>query len=279
MPDTIDPAAALRDLRAACPVVHNITNFVVMNSVANALLALGASPIMAHAPEEMEEIVGIASALALNIGTLDAAWTGSMLLAGQAAQRRGTPVVLDPVGAGASTLRTDTAARLMREVRPALVRGNASELIALAGALDAAPKENEGHASASGSRGVDSTHSGHGLDAVAAALARRCGCVAVCSGETDIVSNGTRVARIRGGHALMRQVTGMGCMATAIIGAFAAVRPPFEAAVCGMAAMKAAGGMAAQGAAGPGTLLVRFIDALYALDSAALTAHARVEMD
>src|SRR5690606_30656687 len=135
----------LRRIRAEAPVIHNITNHVVMNTTANALLAIGASPVMAHAPQEVEEMVGIARALVLNIGTLSDAWIEAMILAGRAARQRGIPIVLDPVGAGATSYRTNTARRLLDEVSPTIVRGNASEIRALVSERGA-------------TRGVDSVH-------------------------------------------------------------------------------------------------------------------------
>ena len=130
---TVSPGATLRALRAQRPLVHQITNYVVMNETANATLAIGALPVMAHAPEEVEEMASVAGALVLNIGTLSAPWIESMLLAGKAANAAGVPVVLDPAGAGATGFRTDTARRILSEVRVAVVRGNAGEVATLIG--------------------------------------------------------------------------------------------------------------------------------------------------
>ena len=252
----IDAASAWADValvRERSPLVHNITNFVVMNNTANALLAVGASPIMAHAPEELDELLAIASALVLNIGTLSAPWIESMRRAGRLARERGLPVVLDPVGAGASRLRTDTALGLMDEASPAVVRGNASEVMALAG-------------EAGQTKGVDSTRDASEAGGPAASLANDRGCVAVASGATDVITDGERVVRITGGHALMPRVTGMGCTATALVGAFCAVNPdPLAAAAHAMAAMSAAGHKAAATAQGPGSMQIAFLDALYTL--------------
>jgi hydroxyethylthiazole kinase len=251
-------------VRREAPLVHSITNFVVMNVTANALLAAGASPIMAHAREEMAELVNIVSALVLNIGTLSAPWIDSMFLAGAAARDRGIPVVLDPVGAGASTLRTTTAAQIMERVRPCIVRGNGSEIMALAGA-------------AGGTRGVDSTRDAHAAADSARALSRRHHCVTVVSGPVDLVTDGDEVVLVTGGHELMPRVTGMGCTATVLVAAHAAVAPsPLEGAVSGMAAMSAAGSMAAERAAGPGSFAMHFIDALYNVTEADIRARVRV---
>lgn len=256
---------ALRRVRAEAPVVHNITNYVVMNTTANALLAIGASPIMAHAPQEMEQMVGIASALVLNIGTLSDPWIDAMLLAGRAARRRGIPIVLDPVGAGATSYRTTTAVRLLTELSPTIVRGNASEIRALC---------SEGAAT----RGVDSVHSSEeSLDA-ARAVSEQYGCVVSMSGAVDIIVSGASVARVRNGVPMMARVTGMGCTASALTGAFAAVASsPFHAATHTMVMLGAAGELAGKRAAGVGSFQVELLDALGALAPEELEQHARVE--
>lgn len=242
----------LTRVRDQAPLVHNITNFVVMNSTANALLAVGASPIMAHAPEEMRDLIGIANALVLNIGTLSRPWIESMHLAGKAAGERGVPVILDPVGAGASRLRTETSISLLDSVRPAVIRGNGSEILALA------------TASSGGTKGVDSLHRSDQVTDVARELALNRDCIVVVSGATDIVTDGDRIVRVAGGDPLMLRVTGLGCTASALVGAFAAVSDStFDASVSGMAVMSVAGSMAAEKAEGPGTLQLHLYDALH----------------
>ncbi len=228
-----------------------------MEPTANALLALGASPVMAHAVDEMEDMVAIASALVLNIGTLSPPWIEAMELAGQAAVRKGIPTVLDPVGVGASAYRTRTAAALLDTARPAVVRGNASEILTLAG-------------EAGGAKGVDSTAGADEAVQAAAALARgdadRRGPVVSVSGAQDLVTDGHRSVRILNDTPLMARVTGMGCTASAITGAFAAVNTdPFEAAAHAMAVMAVAGEVASERAGGPGTFLGHFHDALHHL--------------
>jgi hydroxyethylthiazole kinase len=255
-----DDLAALRERQ---PLVHNITNYVVMNFTANALLAVGASPIMAHAEEELAELLGIVSALVLNIGTLSTPWIRSMQVAAAEAKLRGVPIVLDPVGAGASHLRTDTALALIETAAPAVIRGNASEILALAGA-------------AAATRGVDSTHASHDAADAARSLAQAHGCAVAVSGEQDFITDGTSDLLLSGGDPLMPRVTGMGCTATAIVGAFAAVCPtPFRAAAAGMATMEVAGELAAAQANGPGTFVPHFLDALHTLtpDQLATRAH------
>jgi hydroxyethylthiazole kinase len=256
---------ALLRVRAAAPVVHSITNYVVMNATANALLAIGASPVMAHAPQEVEEMVGIAHALVLNLGTLSEAWIEAMVLAGRAAGRRGIPIVLDPVGAGATSYRTNTARRLIAELSPTIVRGNASEIRALA--MDAVA-----------TRGVDSMHgSEESLDA-ARALSEAHGCVVSMSGATDIIVSGARVARVHNGVPMMTRVTGTGCTASALTGALAAVASsPFEAATQTMVVLGVAGEIAAERATGSGSFQIHLLDALSGLEPGELERRARVE--
>ena len=235
----------LEQVRAKAPLVHNITNYVVMNSTANALLAIGASPVMAHAAEEVEDMASIASALVINIGTLSEPWVAAMARAAAAAVARGIPVVYDPVGVGATPYRTRTFHALLEKARPAVIRGNASEIIAVAGERSA-------------TRGVDSSAS-----AESAVDAARC-----VSGPTDYVVSAGGAWMVLNGHPLMPRVTGLGCTATALCGAFAAVQPDrLRATVAAMAVMGIAGEIAASRSQGPGSMQVNFLDALYSLDS------------
>ena len=264
-PSLHDVWNSLRELREHAPLVHSITNLVVMNVTANALLALGASPVMAHAPEEMEEITGIASALVLNIGTLSDSDIPSMHNALETATARNIPVVIDPVGAGASRLRTTTALALLEKSRNALLRGNASEILTLAG-------------QSGKTKGVDSTASAAAAVDAAKALAARYACTVSVSGEADLVTDGKRLCFIHGGSAIMPRVTGMGCSASAIAGAFAAVcgaerMLPLIATMCVMAA---AGADAARRTKGPGTFLPAFLDNLYCMDMTMLEKDAAI---
>ena len=256
----------LEAIRARAPLVHNITNFVVMNLTANMLLALGASPVMAHAPEEVEEMVGLADALVLNIGTLGAEWVDSMELAARAARARPIPIVLDPVGAGATRYRTETCQRLMKAAPPTIVRGNASEILVLDGAIGA-------------TRGVDSTAGSDTAWEAAGRLARRFGGTVCVSGPADVI-RGRRTDdgfRVLNGDPLMTRVTGLGCSATAIVAAFAAVNPdPVFAAVHGMTVLGIAGELARQQSKGPGSFAVALIDALAGLDRPAIMERARI---
>lgn len=246
-------SAAISAVRAKRPLVHNITNYVVMNNSANALLAVGASPVMAHWIEEMEEMTAIAGALVINIGTLDDKWIDGMLAAGKAAQRRSIPIVLDPVGVGATSQRTEAAMKIIGQCHPTIIRGNASEIMAL---VDATVK----------SKGVDSCASSKDAVDSAKRLAAETGAVVVISGETDYITNGTDVYTVEGGHPIMTAVTGMGCTSTAIVGAFAAaVNDPMVAATAAMAVMSLAGERAAEYSKGNGSMQMNFLDELYNL--------------
>lgn len=246
-------AASIAAVRVKSPLVHNITNYVVMNNSANALLAIGASPVMAHWKEEMGEMTAIAGALVINIGTLDSEWIEGMKAAGLAASGRGTPIVLDPVGAGATSQRTKAAWEIIDQCHPTIIRGNASEIMALVGANIK-------------SKGVDSSaSSGDALEA-ARKLASNTGAVVVISGATDYITDGTEVFTVEGGHPIMTAVTGMGCTATALVGAFAAIEPnPMVAATAAMAVMSLAGERAAKNARGNGSMQMNFLDELYNL--------------
>jgi hydroxyethylthiazole kinase len=262
---TIDPGATLGVIRERKPLVHNITNYVVMNETANATLALGALPVMAHAREEVADMVGLAGALVLNIGTLSEQWIESMLLAGKAANERGIPVVLDPVGAGATTYRTETARRLLDQVDVAVLRGNAGEVATLVG-VEAEV------------RGVESVGGAGNVAELARMAARKLGPVASVTGPVDHISDGERAAAVSNGHALLASITGTGCMSTAITGCFLAGKDdPFEAAVEALVAFGVAGEDAAVSAKGPGSFHVGLYDALAALDPATLTGRAKVE--
>lgn len=253
-------------IREQAPLVHNITNFVVMNSSANALLALGASPVMAHAEEEVADMVQIASSLVVNIGTLSPPWVRAMEKAARRAGERGIAIVLDPVGAGATGYRTETVHRLLSAVTPTIIRGNASEIGAVAGR------------ETGGTKGVDSTASSRDALSAARRLSETHGCTVVVSGATDYVVRDGQTAGVQNGHPLMARVTGMGCTASALCGAFAAVNDSsFAAAVHAMAVMGIAGELAAEKAAGPGTLQLHFLDALHNLDEGQLAGRLRLE--
>jgi hydroxyethylthiazole kinase len=262
---TISPGQTLRELRERKPLVHQITNYVVMNETANATLSLGALPVMAHAREEVEEMVALAGALVLNIGTLSPHWVEAMLLAGKAANAGGVPVVLDPVGAGATRYRTETAKRILDEVNVAVLRGNQGEVATLVG-VEAEV------------RGVESMGGGGDPGELAHAAARSLGLVASVTGVVDHVSDGESVLAVANGHELLASVSGTGCMSSAITGCFLAVKrdAPLEAAAEALAAFGVAGEDAARDARGPGSFHVGLYDALAALDSDTLDSRARI---
>ncbi len=246
-------AADLQALKDTTPLVHNITNFVVMNNTANALLAIGASPVMAHAVEEVADMAGIASALVINMGTLNPQWVEGMIKAGIAATAKGIPVVFDPVGVGATPYRNEVAVQIIEKCKPTLIRGNASEIMALA-------KENVA------TKGVDSTVSSNAALDAAKNLANETGAVVVISGAEDFITDGKEIVAIKNGSPLMPKVTGMGCTASAVLGAFAAVnKNTLFAAAHGMAVMSICGEIATKKSAGPGSLQMHFIDTLYNL--------------
>jgi len=251
--DTKDIFALLEKVRSTSPLVHNISNYVVMNNTANALLAVGASPVMAHATEEVEEMVSFASALVLNMGTLSNNWIDAMLLAGKSAHKNKTPIVFDPVGVGATSYRDISAKKIIDTCKPSVIRANASEIMAL-------------NKSVSSTKGVDSTIATVEAIDCAIELSRKTKSVVVISGPTDYITDGEKSLEIKNGSPLMAKVTGMGCTATAIIGAFVGVEKDiFKATTSAMAVMAIAGEIAASQSKGPGSLQVNFIDVLYNL--------------
>jgi hydroxyethylthiazole kinase len=261
----LSTGADLAAVRERKPLVHQITNYVVMNETANATLALGALPVMAHAREEVEEMAALASALVINIGTLSPPWVEAMVAAGRAANGTGVPVVLDPVGAGATSYRTETARRLLDELELAVVRGNAAEIATLAG-RDAEI------------RGVESIAASDSAAELARAAAQELGAVVAVTGAVDHVSDGGRTIAIENGDPLLATITGSGCMATAITGCFLAVRgrEPLAAATEALVTFGVAGEDAAREATGPGSFHAALYDALYALDPETLDRRARV---
>ncbi|MDB5648704.1 MAG: thiM [Hyphomicrobiales bacterium] len=245
----------LAKMRAAHPLVQNITNFVAMDIAANVLLAAGAAPAMVHAPEESPEFVRLAAALVVNTGTLSRTQAESMEVATIAARSHGTPWVLDPVGAGATRFRDETVQKLLRH-RPMVIRGNASEIMAVArGAgltLETARP-----------RGVDSANTTDEAEALARLLARHCFCIVAATGAVDVVTDGKRMIRLANGSPLMTRVTALGCALSALVGAFVGLgEDPFIATVAALAIYGVAGEIAAETARGPGSFRVEFIDCL-----------------
>jgi len=264
MQDQTTAGNLLRTMRANPPLVQCITNFVAMNIAANVMLAAGASPAMVHAEEEAGEFAAISGALTINIGTLSAGWLAGMLKAARSANEAGKPWVLDPVAHYATSFRRDAIARLL-ELKPTIIRGNASEIIALAGA-------------ASRGQGVDSRDAVEQAEDSARQLAERHGCVVAVTGVTDFVTDGQTTRRIAGGSPLMPQVTALGCSLTCLVGAFAAATPhvPFDATVAALAVFAVAGEQAGAAADRPGSFSWRFLDALAGLTPETLDRDARI---
>jgi hydroxyethylthiazole kinase len=257
-------AAALAALRERKPLVQNITNYVAMTISANVLLALRASPAMVHAAEEVEDFVAISDALAINIGTLSPPWVAAMKRAAAQANALSKPWVLDPVGCGATPYRTQAAAELAA-MRPRIIRGNASEIMSLAGAAGSGPK------------GVDSAAGSDDAITAAGALARNTGAVVAVTGATDYATDGTRFVGIEGGHSIMPLSTALGCSLSAVTAAFAVVVPPLDAAVAALAVFGTAGAEAAERCRGPGHLPAELCDALYLLDRDTLARRAVIK--
>lgn len=254
----------LQAIRATAPLIHNITNYVVMNNTANALLALGATPVMAHAINEVEDMMKIAAVLAINIGTLSRNWVESMQLAVWAARQLNKPMILDPVGAGATAYRTEVTRKLLSLSPPAVIRGNASEILAIGTEF-------------SSTKGVDSTRPAEAALEGAKMISATYHCTVVVSGAKDFIVNQQQVIQCDNGHPLMAKVTGMGCTATALVAAFLAVNSEvMMAAAHGMAVMGITGEIAAERAAGPGSLQLHFLDVLYHLSFAEIESRLKL---
>lgn len=257
-------AEALERIRTRKPLIHHITNFVVMNDTANVTLHVGALPVMAHAKEEVADMVNLASALVLNPGTLAPDWVEAMVLAGRRANEHGIPVVLDPVGAGATPYRTETNLRLLQELQVSIVRGNSGEIGALSGAGSVV-------------RGVESVKGVSDPLATAQAAANRWGTVVAITGKRDIISDGHRVVAVDNGHQYLTTLTGTGCMSTTVVAAFAAVEDDYlVAATAALACFGLVAEMAARQARGPASFKAAMFDELYNLRPEQLEQGARI---
>lgn len=260
----------LAAVRRRRPLIHHITNAVVTNVTANATLAIGASPVMAVAPEEVNEVAAAAGALVLNIGTLTVPGVDVMIAAGREANRQAVPVILDPVGFGFTTLRTESTRRILADLELAVIRGNQAEIALLAGGQGTI-------------RGVDAAGAGSDqwpLDALTVSLARRTGAVVAMTGPVDRISDGERLALVANGHPMLTQVTGTGCMATAVVAAFVAASPDrrFEATVAALCFYGLAAERAARSSRGPGGFQSALLDQLYLLQPEDLREGARTEI-
>ncbi|KAL3687014.1 hypothetical protein R1sor_013323 [Riccia sorocarpa] len=256
---------ALCKVRETTPLVQCITNFVSMDIMANSLLAAGASPAMVHAIEEILEFTSLSSALCINIGTLSPDWIFSMKAAAIRANECQKPWVLDPVGVGATRFRTEKCIELIN-LKPCVIRGNASEIMAVVGASIAPTK------------GVDSTRSSTDALEAAKELARAAQTVVAVSGAVDLVTDGKRVLGVSNGVALMQRITATGCAVTALIAAFVSVNPNrvLESTAIALALFGLAGELGAEKASGPASLRMHLIDALHMLDEASVMNRVRI---
>lgn len=257
----------INKVKQVSPLVHNITNYVTMNNSANALLSVGASPIMSHSNEEVEDMIGICSSLVINIGTLDTFTVESMLLALKTANKLGKPVILDPVGAGATPFRNKVLNDILASGKIDYIRGNGSEIIALNGIAVA-------------SRGVDSSMSSMDSLETAKILSKKTGAIVCVSGETDIIVYGDKIGFVDNGSTLMTKVTALGCSSSAILGAFAALEgDKFELAIASTALMGICGEIAAEMCSGPGTLQLHLLDKLYNVTETEILERIKVRIN
>jgi len=265
---TKDVAAAITEVRTKVPLIHNMTNYVTVNDCANAVLSIGASPIMADDIAEAEGITAISSVLVINIGTLNQRTIASMIASGKRANEVGIPVIFDPVGAGASKLRNDTTKAILEQVKIAILRGNASEISFIAG-LEASTK------------GVDAADTDMKNDAVEIAkmVAKKHKCIVAITGAVDVISDGEKIVKIKNGHPMLSKVTGTGCMTSALVGSFAgAMKDYFVAAVGGVASMGIAGDIAYEkaGSIGTGSFHIAIIDALSNINAQTIEERAKL---
>lgn len=265
-------ADLLRNVRAKKPLVHHITNYVTVNDCANITLAIGGSPVMADEPADALDIVSIASAVVLNMGTLNERTIPVMLAAGQAANARGIPVVFDPVGAGASKLRNETAAKLLGEVTLAAVRGNISEIRFLAGL--------QSHTKGVDASDADIMGTGDAKQA-AKSLAKRTNGIVAITGATDIVTDGEKVVSLSNGVPMLGSLTGTGCMCSSLIGCYLGANPkePFESVTAALLSMGIAGEIAHEraGHLGSGSFRAALHDAMSRMDAATLEERAKYD--
>ncbi|OGS18675.1 MAG: hydroxyethylthiazole kinase [Elusimicrobia bacterium RIFOXYA2_FULL_40_6] len=260
-----DIYSLLERVRTQKPVVHHLTNWVTIYDCANVVKVFSASPVMAHAPEEVADMANIASSLVLNIGTLTTEFVESMKLAAKAANKKGIPVILDVCGAGATKLRDDKCSELLNQVKIDIIKGNASEIGRVAG-LDVKTK------------GVDAVDFAGNLKDIAKNLASKRNCTVVITGKEDIISNGKSVYVVKNGHPMMASIVGTGCMAASVIGTFAAVEKDLaSAAAAGLVCYEIAAELAAGQSSGPGTFKEKFFDAIYILDKHTIDKMQRIE--
>ena len=262
---SINASGVLEKVRAQKPVIHHLTNWVTIYDCANIVKVFGASPVMAHAKEEVADMASVASALVLNIGTLTPDFVEAMKLAAIAANRKGIPVVFDVCGAGATKLRDDSCFEILSSAKVDIIKGNASEIARISG-------ENVK------TKGVDAAAVEKDLQEVATGLAERRRCTVVITGKEDIVADESRVALVKNGHPMMADIVGTGCMAASVIGTFAAVEKDLvSASASGLACYEIAAEIAARKARGPGTFKECLYDSVYGLDSETINRMQRIE--
>lgn len=255
-------------VRESNPLIHNITNVVVTNFTANGLLALGASPVMAYALEEVADMAKIAGALVLNIGTLNAGIVESMILAGKSANENGVPIILDPVGAGATSYRTEASKRILNEIKVSILRGNAAEIANVAGHQW-------------NIKGVDAGHSQGNIIELATTTAKKLNLVVVITGEEDVISDGSRTIVVRNGHPILTKVTGTGCLLTSVIGAFAAIEKDFVKASLGaLTFYEIAAEVAAEKTEekGPGSFQIELLNQLSLVTEKEMDQYSKIEI-
>lgn len=262
---SIDATEILERVKREKPLIHHLTNYVTIYDCANIVKVFGASPVMAHAREEVADMASLASALVLNIGTLTSDFVDSMLLAGISANRKNIPVVLDVCGAGATKFRDDKCTLILDEVHVSIIKGNSSEIARTAG------EDVQ-------TRGVDAAFVEKNLRDIARDLARKRECTVVITGKEDTVADENRVVRVLNGHPMMADIVGTGCMATSVIGTFAAVEKDYVAAsVAGLVCYEVAAEIAAKNASGPGSFKEKLFDAVYNLDSNTIKRMQKIE--
>jgi hydroxyethylthiazole kinase len=255
----------LERVRKEKPLVHHLTNWVTIYDCANIVKVFGASPVMAHAKEEVADMACIASALVLNIGTLTSDFVDAMILAGKSANKKGIPLVLDVCGAGATKFRDDKCFEILDEVRVSIIKGNSSEIARIAG-------------ESVQTKGVDASTVEKNLQEIARELAEKRNCAVVITGKEDIVANGKRLIIVKNGHPMMANIVGTGCMATSVIGTFAAIEKDFVGAcVAGLVCYEVAAEIAAAQARGPGSFKEKLFDAVYNLDAKTVERMQRTE--
>ena len=255
----------LQKVRREAPVVHHLTNWVTIYDCAQIVKTIGASPVMAHAPEEVADMTQIASALVLNIGTLTVEFVEAMKIAAASANRKGIPIILDVCGAGATELRDRKVSELLDQVKINVIKGNASEIARVSGASIR-------------TKGVDATEVAADLEALAQTLAVRRQATVVITGKVDIVASEREIFRVKNGDALMTRVVGTGCMAASVIGAFAAVESDYcRAAACALACYGIAAELAAKNAHGPASFKAALFDCLYNLDRNTVETMQQIE--